>query len=431
MLNWLKKFTLSLFSDKAALGSMSGGFANILLTSFLAVAFMFFGIFAGKTVTFAAHYGGAGEFREFVCNAFNGADGAKPIKIEAENGGAVITCNGEGVLINTLANEKDKANYFVNGYHFIADSRNVSEVYDDFEAYCVKGAEEISYADYLKLDEGTRAQYRFAVRYTGIQKQITDADTAAYKQYLASVKDDKISAQLKEIEDNKPQLSAQDYNNSVYELYLKAYYPDLYRATGESVPTLRGYYYGLTLKAEGKYFCLFGDMVTASFKSYSAGTIVFGGLYKDGNGLSADGANSAAAVDGFVKNIYYQSLSMLFLIDLTGSISVIVITELIIVGCMLLCFAISRIKQHTACNTFGKCAKLVASYAHTAAFIAAVAAVLFGFVLTGEAVAIAAYAALAVIMVIRTTVFMLRVKNQPQTADDNSDGVTGLRTDLI
>ena len=56
---------------------------------------------------------------------------------------------------------------------------------------------------------------------------------------------------------------------------------------------------------------------------------------------------------------------------------------------------------------------------------------LFGFVLTGEAVAIAAYAALAVIMVIRTTVFMLRVKNQPQTADDNSDGVTGLRTDLI
>lgn len=434
MLNWIKRFTLSLFSDSAAKSSITAGFANILLTSFLAVAFLFLGIFAGQNVTFAAHYGGADDFREFVYNALGGSENTKPINVEVKNGAAAITSGGESVLINTFENEDDANIYSVNGYHFAADSRNVSATYDEFEAYCVKygGKDEITYEEYSALSESEKQNYRFAVRYTGKQKQITDSDAGAYKEYLATVKDEDITAQLKEIDDKKAQLSAEDYNNSVYELYLKAYYPDLYRATGESVPTLRGYYYGLTLKSQGKYFCLFGDMVAASFKSYSSGAITFGGLYKDGIGLSSDGAaNSAAAIDKFVKDIYFGSLPMLFLMDLLSVISVIVVTELIIVGGMLLCFAISKLKKNELCNTFGKCAKLVASYMHIAAFIAAVAALCLGFAFTGTVVAIIAYITFAVILFVRTCVFMLRGKNQAELASSDSGGDYGLRTDLI
>ncbi len=433
MLNWIKRFTLSLFSDSVAKGSITAGFANILLTSFLAVAFLFLGIFAGQNVTFAAHYGGADDFREFVYNALGGSENSKPINVEVKNGAAEITSDGEKVLINTFEDGDDAKVYSLNGYHFVADSRNVSATYDDFEAYCVKngGKDEITYEAYLALSESEKQNYRFAVRYTGKQKQISDYDVGVYKQYIATVKDEDISAQLKEIEDKKAQLSAEDYNNSVYELYLKAYYPDLYRATGESVPTLRGYYYGLTLKSQGKYFCLFGDMVTASFKSYSAGVITFGGLYKDGNGLTTNGATTGAAViDKFVKGTYYGSLPMLFLMDLLSVISVIVVTELVIVGGMLLCFALSKLKKNGLCNTFGKCAKLVASYTHIAALIAAVVALCLGFAFTGTAVALIAYIAFAVILVVRTCVFMLRGKNQAEPASSDSGGY-GLRTDLI
>lgn len=434
MLNCVKRFTLSLFSDSVAKSSITAGFANILLTSFLAFVFLFLGIFAGQNVTFTAHYNGADDFREFVYNAFCGPENAKPINVEIKNGAAEITSGGESVLINTFENESDANLYSLNGYHFVADSRNASATYDNFEAYCVKngGNEEITYETYSALSESEKQNYRFAVRYTGKQKQITDSDAGVYKAYLATVKDEKISAQFKEIEDKKAQLSAEDYNNSVYELYLNAYYPDLYSVTGESVPTLRGYYYGLTLKSQGKYFCLFGDMVTASFKSYSSGVITFGGLYKDGNGLIVDGgADSGAAIDKFVKSIYSGSLPMLFLMDLLSAITVIVVTELVIVGGMLLCFALCKLKKNKICNTFGKCAKLVASYTHIAAFIAAVVALCLGFAFTGTAVALIAYITFAVILVVRTCVFMLRGKNQVEPVSSDDDGGYGLRTDLI
>ncbi|MDE6504264.1 MAG: hypothetical protein K2L42_00145 [Clostridia bacterium] len=435
-MNWLKIFTLSLFSDTHAKASINRGFANILLTSVLAVLFLFLGIFAGKTLTFFAYYGGAEDFREFAYNAFIGSEKAAPITVKIKDGKADITSSGGDVLINTFVNESDKNVYEVNGYHFIADSRNVSSVYDDFEAYCVKNgtSEKISYEDYLKLNESEKQTYRFAVCYTGKQKQITDTDAAEYKNYLITLNDEAINSKLKELEDKKQELSAESYNGSVYELYVNSYYPDISYAIGERVPTLRGYYYGLTLKSEGKYFCLFGDMATASFESYSFGVISFGGLYNDDNGLIiSDGdKNASAAVDKFIKNLYYGTLPMLFLMEMLSGIYAIVVIELIIAGCMLLCYALGKLKKKELCGTFGKCVKLVASYVHTGAFVSAVAAICLGFVLTGNLLAIVSYTVFAVILIVRTLVLVLRDgKRESAVSDDGADGAKGFRTDLI
>ena len=431
-MNWLKRFTLSLFSDTWAKESTKCGFANILLTSVLAVIFLFLGIFAGKTLTFSAYYGGAEEFREFVYNAFIGSETAEPISVTIKDGKANISSGGGDVLINTFTDENDKSVYAFNGYQFIADSRNVSSVYDDFEAYCVKngGTEEISYESYKNLGESEKKSYRFAVRYTGREKPITDTDAETYINFLKSLDDEDVNARLKELEDKKAELSAENYNRSVYALYVDKYYPDIYSVTGERIPTLRGYYYFLTLKSEGTYFCLFGDMAIASFKSYSYGIISFGGIYGENNGFAVSDGDNRVAADKFIKSLYYDGLPLLFLVELMNCVFLIIVAELIIAGCMLLCFALNKIKKKEFCDTFGKCAKLIGSYSHIAAFISAVAAVCSGFVLTGSAVALDAYGAFATIMVVRTLVLLLRNEKRENPTSGEADGA-GFRTELI
>ena len=166
MLNWLKRFTLSLFSDSQAKESVRYGFGGILLSSVLALIFLFLGVFAGKTVPFGAYYGGADDFRGFIYNALIGSDTAEPISVTVKDGKAEVTSGGKAVLINTFTEEDDRQKYSVNGYQLIVDSREVADIYDDFEAYCIDkdGGEEITYEEYLKLDAQNKKQYRFAVR---------------------------------------------------------------------------------------------------------------------------------------------------------------------------------------------------------------------------------------------------------------------------
>ena len=427
MLNWLKRFTLSLFSDSQAKESVRYGFGGILLSSVLALIFLFLGVFAGKTVPFGAYYGGADDFRGFIYNALIGSDTAEPISVTVKDGKAEVTSGGKAVLINTFTEEDDRQKYSVNGYQLIVDSREVADIYDDFEAYCIDkdGGEEITYEEYLKLDAQNKKQYRFAVRYTGEQKIITDADAAGYADYISASGDDEAKEELKKLQDKRGELTAQEYNDGVYELYVKSYYPDVYLVTGENVPTLRTYYYRLTLKSGGKYLCLFGDMVIASFESYGGGALTFGGYYKDGNNLFANGTaeGGSGAVDKFFKALYYDGLSMLFLMELLNSITVIVFAELIIVGCMLVCYGICKFKKIKLCDTLGKSAKLVASYAHVGALLAAVAAFCLGFVLKGTAVTAVTFGVFALILLVRTVILLLReAKAQPNSAEPEAGG---------
>lgn len=409
MTDWLKRFFLSLFSDKQAKQSVRFGFGNILITAFLSAIFIFLGIFAGKTVPFAAYYNGADDFRGFLHNAF--ADGGAGITVSVNQGGADISAAGKQVLINTFSNESDRAEYFVNGYHLIVDSRNVASVYVDFDAYCIDSdGRKITYGEYLSLSESDRYGYRFTVEYTQDEKQVTEEEAAAYSEYLKKLDDGNVKSQYEALEEKKGETSADDYRKSLYVLYITSYYPEMYSVTGESAPSLRNYYYRLTTQAEGRYFCLFGDMMAASYRSYNSNTVVFGGVYKQGNTLNtADlgGEQARQAVDKFVKNLYYDGLSTLFLFDLTNSLSLIAIVEFIIVGVMLLCFALGKLRNSDFCLTFAVSVKIVGSYSHMAALIAALAAFSIGFIFSGSAVEIAAYALFGGILVIRTIILVL------------------------
>lgn len=405
MAGWFKRFTLSLFSDNQAKESVKFGFGNILLTSFLAAVFMFFGIFAGKTVPFACYYDNAEEFRSFLYKAFS--DG---INITLSDGNADIKCGGKSVDINTLSNEAD-AGYSVNGYHLFVNSADVLESYDDFYAYCTSDdGKEIDYEEYLSLDENARKNYTFAVRYTGKIKNINSEDVSGYIAYLNGLNDEKINSQLNDIEENDA--------DAVYRLYVQTYYPKLQSLTGEAVPTLRTYYYLQTLKTDGKYMCLFGDMMVVSFRTDTGATVSNGGTYKEGNGLE-DGSNPSS-VDSFIKNTFYDGASTALLVDLLNCIPVLALTELIILSAMLLSFAVCRLRKRGIGLKFADSARLTASYAHTGALLSALVTLCLSFLINGTAVSITAYVSFAVIMVIRTLILLLREKEQPVSSEEEN-----------
>ncbi|HBN12021.1 MAG TPA: hypothetical protein DD415_00225 [Clostridiales bacterium] len=408
MADWFKRFFLSLFSAKWVKESVRYGFGNILLTGFLSVAFIFVGIFLGGTVPFFAYYNKAEEFRDFLYNAF--IEQGEGISVTVD-GGAAITSGGKDVLINTFTDQADRAAYGINGYNLIVDSRNVASVYDDFTAYykSADGSKEITCEEYLELSDKEKSGYGFAVRYSGREKEVDAADVAEYSEYFGSLPDGSSKTQFDELIEGRSDMSEREFNNSLYALYVKDCYPEMLVTVGENVPTLRNYYYGLTVGAGG-YYCLFGDMQAASFNSYGNNTVVFGGVYRSGNGVNTaglDGERARGAVDGFIKHSFYDGLSTSFVLELLNALWVIVITELIIAGAMFLCYGVGRLKKSETFSTFAKSAKAVASYAHAAAFFSALAAFCTGFALSGAAVTVAAYACFASILVIRTLTLVL------------------------
>ncbi|MDE5667545.1 MAG: hypothetical protein K2I29_04830, partial [Clostridia bacterium] len=368
-----------------------------------------------------SYYNGAEEFRGFLYAAFIGSGTGITVAVTDES--AEITADGKDVLINTFTDENDEALYSAYGYHLIVDSRKVASVYDDFYAYCksVNGGQEISYGEYLQLSDNEKTNYRFAVRYSGKQKVFGEQDIDEYTAYFGSLPEGDAKNEYKALVDKKQEISVEEFNDALYVLYVKNYYPDMLNVVGESVPTLRNYYYGLTRRSQDKYLCLFGDMLTAAFGSYNGNVLTYGGVYRQGQGLDIAGLNeeqARAEVDGFVKDVYYSGLSTALVLETLNCLFQIVIVEFIIVGCMLLCFALGKLKKTEFCNTFGRSAKAVASYAHIAAFFSALAAFCIGFAFSGAAVSIAAYVVFATVLIVRTLILVLFDKNKTERVSE-------------
>lgn len=403
-MNWLKFFFLSIFSDNQAKRSVKHGFLTALLTCLLAVVFIFLGLYAAETASFAAYFKGADEFQEFIANAFNTAQ----LNITVTNNKAQITANGKDVVIDTVASESDKAAYGLNGYNLFVDSRQVASTFDDFRAYCqsVKDGTEISYDEYLALSTEAQKAYAFRIEYSGRQKNITDDDVRVYREFLSTVNDNGIQNEYKSLNESSDGMPQSELNGKIYALYIKAYYPQMYNTAGEQTPTLRGYYIRRSLESDGKYVCLFGDMSVVSFKSYCNNTVAYGGIYKDGNNIDFSGGKQSPF--GFFKRLYYDGASTLLIVELLDCFLVIAIVELIIVAVMILTFAVCRLKKLEVGYVFGKSVKLVASYAHTAALLTFLTVFCLGFLVRGTALTVAAYVIFAFITLVRTAVLLVR-----------------------
>lgn len=411
-----------MFSDKYVEESTEYGIGNLLVTSLLAAVFLFVGVFVGRYYLFDADYASATQFRAFAYHAIVDGD----ISLRADGtGAATIEVGGQSRVVNTYASAADKAEFGSNGYGLIIDPAP-SVAYDDFTAYCVnkKDGSAVDYQTYRALSDGDKKQYRFAVEYGGRAKTFTAEQT---DEYLAFLRDTEAAKkELDEIEENKDAASVDSYRDSVWALYVKYYYPDMFAATGEDVPTLGGYYYGFVTGSD-KYLCIFGDMTTVAFVTGAGKRIAIGFAYDGDTAVVADGAASRAArereTDEFFKKGYYGGMQSRVFADFTDQILTIVLAELTVALVVLLCWAVCKRLDVSMYRTFSDSAKAVGSYAHIAALISAVVALLFGFLLSGMMVAIVGMLVFFAVLVARTAVLVVRrYKTEKREEEDAPDG---------
>lgn len=420
MKSWLKRFALSMFSDKHAIENAEYGAGNILLTCALAAIFLFVGIFVGRYTLFAVDYANADAFRKSAYTAF--IDNGVSVSVNGA-GVAQVTVNGEFETVNTFVDPTDKQKYGADGYEVIVDPHNVAETFDDFNAYCKNknNGETIDYETYRALAADDKKEYKLVVEYSGRAKEPKESDAVGYIEYLKTV--DAAQKELGALEDKKGTASSKEYLNELYSLYIKYYYPDMERVTGEVAPTLRNYYYAFAAKSDGKYLCVFGDMFTASFVSNVGKKAALGFGYDKGLAVGPEKsrAQNKAAVDEFIKDGYYGGIGALVFADYMSNILVILLSELVIVSVILLCWLFCRRCDIRSMSAFADSAKVVCSYAHVSALFATVVAALSGFLVGGFLVAVVGALVFFGIIAARTAVLLAREYKKAKLSAESDD----------
>ncbi len=273
MKDWAKFFFLGYFSNKTAKQAQKRGLGVMFLAIALSVILLLVGLTASSTLPIRFLYGNADDLNATVEKTF--AD----VQMTVADGKIIagVTEQGNQLVVNTVANEQDKERYSVNGYDIVIDTRPVG-LFDDFTAVCVtESGKEISYEEYLAFDSEVQSLYTFQVRYSGKERVIDTQWQTRCETYLDTVTDETISKDYTEVK----KLSGEQYLNALYELYVKAYYPDLsaYETNG-AAPKLRNNYTKNYSENKNILF-IFDDSLIMRFTSNVGEQHVFYGFYLD------------------------------------------------------------------------------------------------------------------------------------------------------
>lgn len=412
MVKWLKFIGLSFFSDKISKQAVKRGYLNLVFGLFFTLAFLFCGVLAADLLPFPTQYDNAEEFSSFVRNAFSD----ESLNVTAEN--KKIRADR---TVNSFSNEADAA-FRVNGYNFVADTR-AADAFDDFEAYYLSndGKEQtITIEEYASLSDVAKRGFDFKIRYTANELILTDELCSEHEEYLESVKNESYAELLKK----QGELSREEYRKQVYNLYVKAYYPDLsaYESTG-SAPLLRNYYYHNYLyDGAEKYLFIFDDSCVGSFKTDSGLKVTFYGFYK--NFADGETFSTADMADSFIKNAFRATAPLSVYVYFMNLIRLLPFVILMPAALALLAFCVLKISRSEACNTFGGCLKIIGSYLLVGSFISALITFVCGYFLPRNTLIVAGLLTLFITLLIRTAVLLAveviavkRVKPEPQNIE--------------
>ena len=273
MKNRAKFFFLGYFSNQTAKQAQKRGLGIMFLSIALSVLLLLFGLIASSTLPVSFLYHNAGDLRATVEKTF--AD----IQMTVEDGKIIAGTAEQGnqLVVNTVLNQQDKQRYSVNDFDVVIDTRSV-ELFDDFIAVCVtESGKEISYEEYLSLDSEVKSLYTFQVKYSGNERIIEEQWQARCEGYLDTVTEEAIVKEYAEVK----KLSGEEYSNALYELYVKAYYPDLstYETDG-GAPKLRNSYTH-NYNEKNNILFIFDDSLIVRFTSGGGEQHVFYGFYLD------------------------------------------------------------------------------------------------------------------------------------------------------
>lgn len=408
MKSWLRFFGLSFFSDKIAKEAARRGYLNVFLGLLFALIFVFCGVLASNTIPFTTHYKNATEFKAFVHNAFS------EITLTV-NGGCVSAED----TVNTYLNEAQSEKYALNGYNLVIDTRP-SNAYDDFRAYYLANdgsRDEISYEDYHALPEDKKSGYDFKVQYTPDELILSEELIAKCEDYLRSCTDEEISSRYAELSSNKDGVSSENYADSVYNLYIKAYYPEIsgYESNG-SAPLLRSFYYVNYLYGDNSdYLFVFDDALIGSFETDGGIQTTFYGIFDK----MTDGIVSESNADLFLKDAFKATVPMqanVYVMNMFMFIPFFVVIPLIIALIAKIALTLLKVEKY---KKFTVCLKVEGSYLAIGSLISAVVLFICGYFVSNallNALPIVLYAA---VLLIRTAVYIVKEYINRKKTDNN------------
>lgn len=406
-MDWFKVFGLSFFNNKLAARSAKYGFVSVVLAIALSFLFFMFGFMAADVVPFSTHYGNAGQYREFVHNALS------DLEIEVKDGIAK-----SDKIVNTRTSEADRQKYVLNGYDFIIDTR-ASDMLIEFSQIAVRGDKKISYEEYLKLSN--KSDYKLEFVYTDNELQLTAEDTAKQESFLNGLSNEeadgynkKAAEEFKKLKESN--LSGEEYAKEIYFLYVRYYYTNFESALmSAKAPVLCDYYYlNFILGDNDDYFYLLDDICVGSFKTDNGIPAVFAGFYTD----CPHGVLDENSVDGFIKDVFYNSVSYSMSSYFTSAMQMAPGYILIPVLIGLILYLISKSKKDAP--KFLECYKTVNSFAWVSALATGLLTFILGFFVFARKLYLFMPLIFALILILRTAVFyfMQRVEDKATEQDE-------------
>lgn len=412
MKNWLKFFGLSFFSNKIAKDGISRSLANFFCSVILALIFICAGLIGGDYLPFSTHYNRASDFKATVENAFTCQDNA--IKISVESGKISVAVGegdySQGLKVDTFVSQEDKSVYAKYGYDLVIDTRDAF-AYAEFEAFCVSNDNKntkITYEEYLTLSDVAKYNFEFKLEYLNKQKIITDAMAQDYKTYLLTC-GDQVKSKLDSIEQAKSsgELSAQKYNDKIYELYFSVYYPSItaYETTSP-VPLVRNYYYHNYVNAnKNKFLIIFNDALIGSFFTDKGTEVDFYGTYQKFSNENIPLTSSGA--DYFIKQSFKSTASFSVYIYVMNVLRLVPFIAIMPVLLALIVNSILKLKGVKTFKAFSGVLKVVGSFTHFAGLFTAILTVILAFLFGRSVLGLVPIIIFFVVLLIRSVILII------------------------
>ena len=400
MVDWLRYFGLSFFSDKLAREGKNHNFFNFILSFALALVLLFCGLVTAFALPFKGFYKDAPSFDALAENLFAN------LSVEIRDGRLYAE-----EVVNTYTDEEARARFSMDGYNVIVDTRP-QETYDAFEAYCIAAdGTRIRYDEYLSLPKEEQEGYSFTLEYSANALDLDDALMGRCEEYLSAIMNEDVVAQFKGLKE-KREADETAYRRGIYELYVSVYYPDLkaFERSG-SAPLLRTYYYReyVADKDARNRLLLLDDVLIGDFTTKKGIRVSFYGFYSGMKDGTVKGENARSFLLSARKSSMNATVRV-FLNNFFLYLPVLVLIPLVFALILWIAWRIVRAKR-----PYIDCLKIVGSFILWTGLFAALLIAVCSFFTAADIVNALPIPLFAGILLLRTVIFLIRdLRSRPK-----------------
>lgn len=417
MKDWFKFIGGSFFVNKIALEGARRRFVNVFLSFFLCLVFLYAGLSIGYISSFKTHYNNSTALKSTLYSAFAGENAQERIQLKNDGYKLFSGYNGEydnSAVINTFVSQSDKNKYSQDGFNLIVDTRPSTTTYVEFEAYYEGRGEKISAEKYREMSSSARSEYTPVTvlseegktvsfnekKYCDFIVQFTDQTSEKY--------DPAITYSYETIMERKDSVTQAEYFCSLYELYVKAYYPDV-KDDYAGAPSMRTWYRQNVFEKSGTtdYIAILDDTVTGNFSTDGGILVDYSGYYMAMDGFELKGGNAQEAqssTDSFILKSFSGAKGVDLSIYFINVLQISPLVILVIVALSFILFAVAKVGKFGFGSSFGATFKTLASFMLITSVICFFGAIILSYLVPrGAAYSLTCLIYLSV-MVIRTLI---------------------------